>query len=194
MACTSWLEPGTLGFWKVIMYGMSYHTSWPVVVLQQVKKVCCFLEPTFGFLIYESWGPLDSLKMLSQGVPTFSTPGKTIPRLFEKSIFLVSRRSFLLAHHQHALRPITSMLSGSSPALLSGSSPAWSPENGVYLFTENGVDFLRKSTALWLTHFTHYTYFTHFTHLMNQLAATWAQGPCRFFRENRLVFCSQKTG
>ena len=23
----------------------------------------------------------------------------------------------------------------------------------------------------------HYTYFTHFTHLMNQLAATWAQGP-----------------
>ena len=31
-----------------------------------------------------------------------------------------------------------------------------------------------KSNPFLLTHFTHYTYFTHF---MNQLAATWAQGP-----------------
>ena len=34
-----------------------------------------------------------------------------------------------------------------------------------------------KSNPFLLTHFTHYTYFTHFTHFMNQLAATWAQGP-----------------
>ena len=33
---------------------------------------------------------------------------------------------------------------------------------------------VEKSNPFLLTHFTHYTYFTHF---MNQLAATWAQGP-----------------
>ena len=36
---------------------------------------------------------------------------------------------------------------------------------------------VEKSNPFLLTHFTHYTYFTHFTDFMNQLAATWAQGP-----------------
>ena len=42
--------------------------------------------------LYGSWEALDSLKTLPRGTPTFSTPGEAIPRLFEKSIFLVPRR------------------------------------------------------------------------------------------------------
>ena len=42
----------------------------------------------FDFVVYGSWGPLDSLKILSRGVGTFSTPGEAIPMIFEKSIFL----------------------------------------------------------------------------------------------------------
>ena len=58
-------------------------------LLQQVKKIFCFLNQNVDFEIYGSWGPLDSFKILSRGAPTFSTPGKAIPRLFEKSIFWV---------------------------------------------------------------------------------------------------------
>ena len=46
----------------------------------------------FDFSLYGSWEALDSLKTLPRGTPTFSTPGEAIPRLFEKSIFLVPRR------------------------------------------------------------------------------------------------------
>ncbi len=53
------------------------------------KDFLLCVEPKIRFLIYGSWGPLGSLKILPQGAPTFSTPGKAIPRLFEKSIFLV---------------------------------------------------------------------------------------------------------
>ena len=41
------------------------------------------------FLLYGSWEALDSSKILPRGTPTFSTPGKAIPRLFEKSIFWI---------------------------------------------------------------------------------------------------------
>ena len=42
------------------------------------------------FLIYGRCGALDSLKILSRDVGTYSTPGKAIPRIFEKSIFWAS--------------------------------------------------------------------------------------------------------
>ena len=44
------------------------------------------------FVIYGRWGPLDSLKIVSRDVGTFSTPGQTIARIFEKSIILASGR------------------------------------------------------------------------------------------------------
>ncbi len=40
-------------------------------------------------LLYGSWEAIHSSKTLPRGPPTFSTPGEAIPRLFEKSIFLV---------------------------------------------------------------------------------------------------------
>ena len=39
------------------------------------------------FLLYGSWEPLNSLKILPRGVASFSTLGKPHPRIFEKSIF-----------------------------------------------------------------------------------------------------------
>ena len=44
------------------------------------------------FSIYGRCGPgaLDSLNILSRDVGTYSTPGKAIPRTFEKSIFWAS--------------------------------------------------------------------------------------------------------
>ena len=43
----------------------------------------------FGFFAPDGrWEDGDSLKILSRGVGTFSTPGEAIPRIFEKSIFL----------------------------------------------------------------------------------------------------------
>ena len=44
------------------------------------------------FAIYGRRGPLDSLKMVSRGVGTYSTPGKAIPRIFQKSTFWASGR------------------------------------------------------------------------------------------------------
>ena len=44
------------------------------------------LAHVLDFVLYGSWEALDSLNILPRGAPTFSTPGKAIPRLFEKSI------------------------------------------------------------------------------------------------------------
>ncbi len=57
-----------------------------VCVCGGIINTCC---PKFGFLLlYGSWGPLDSLKILPRGTPMFSTPGNAIPRLFEKPTIL----------------------------------------------------------------------------------------------------------
>ncbi len=58
--------------------------------LPDLKQHFSFLSE-FGILIYGSWWPLDRFEILSRGAPTFSTPGKAIPRLSGKSIFVVPR-------------------------------------------------------------------------------------------------------
>ena len=73
-------------FLQSYLYFLAYTT------LPDLKQHFLFSGQNFGFLIYGRWGPPDRFKILSRGAPTFSTPGKAIPRLFEKSIFLVPRR------------------------------------------------------------------------------------------------------
>ena len=41
------------------------------------------------FLVYGSWEPLDTQKILPRGVGTFSPIGKAIPRIFQKSTFYI---------------------------------------------------------------------------------------------------------
>ena len=60
----------------------------------------------FCFLLYGSWEPLDSLRILPQGVLTFSTPGRAIPRIFQKSTFYMfsenrRRPIFVVAQSRH---------------------------------------------------------------------------------------------
>ena len=47
-----------------------------------------FLHSFICFLLYGSWEAIHSSKILPRGPPTFSTPGETIPRLFQKSKML----------------------------------------------------------------------------------------------------------
>ena len=55
-----------------------------------VSFIICLLSILFYvFLVYGSWEPLDSLKILSRGVGTFSTPGKAIPRILKNQHFCV---------------------------------------------------------------------------------------------------------
>ena len=43
---------------------------------------------TLLFFVYESWEPLDSVKIFPRGTATFATPGKAIPGIKNKTTFL----------------------------------------------------------------------------------------------------------
>ena len=61
--------------------------GWNQWKIGKINKLYNFRQ-NFDFALYGSWEALDSLKILPQGPPTFSTPGQAIPRLFEKSTFV----------------------------------------------------------------------------------------------------------
>ena len=84
--------------WLVSIHAMTVaHYKNSAVVDQPRKKYIFFNKENIEhliffvfFFLYGSWETLDSLRILPRGAPTFSTPGKAIPRLFEKSTFQAS--------------------------------------------------------------------------------------------------------